>query len=41
VSWETEVKKTIWKFPLDVTDETECVMPVGSELLTVQTPKET
>ena len=35
------MKKTIWKFPLDVTDETECVMPVGSELLTVQTQGDT
>ena len=33
--------KTIWKFPLQVTDEQFVEMPPGSEILCVQTQRET
>lgn len=28
--------KTIWKFPLNVTDEDEIQMPIGAQVLTVE-----
>jgi len=34
------MNKTIWKFPLKVTDGQNISMPVGSEILTVQTQNE-
>lgn len=35
------MEKTIWKFELENTDEQKVEMPVGSEILTVQTQNET
>ncbi len=31
------MKKTIWKFELETTDNQEIEMPIGSEILTIQT----
>lgn len=31
------MKKTIWKFPIEVTDNWNIVMPIGAEILSVQT----
>lgn len=34
------MKKTIWKFPLQVADRQSIKMPIGAEILTVQTQNE-
>lgn len=34
------MKKTIWKYLLNVTDAQNVIMPVGAEILTVQTQNE-
>lgn len=35
------MKKQIWKFPLTIVDKQEIKMPIGSEILCVQTQNET
>lgn len=35
------MNKTIWKFELETTDNQKIQMPVGAEILTVQTQNET
>lgn len=35
------MKKTIWKFPLEVTDKQFIKMPIGSEIISVQNQLET
>ncbi len=35
------MKKTIWKFQLELTDNQKIELPVGAEILTVQTQNET
>jgi len=34
------MNKTIWKFPLKVTDGQNITMPIGAEILTIQTQNE-